>query len=91
MRKVNIKVRQKSSCSYEASVYIDGKRLYRSARTEKEAKSRIKQAIQDAEKGKTIFRTGNCVKLWSIIWKMLSISKLRQLHMTGQKVRLSIT
>ena len=58
MRKVNIKVRQKSSCSYEASVYIDGKRLYRSARTEKEAKSRIKQAIQDAEKGKTIFRTG---------------------------------
>ena len=58
MRKVNIKVRQKSSCSYEASVYIDGKRLYRSARTEKEAKFRIKQAIQDAEKGKTIFRTG---------------------------------
>ena len=88
MRKVNIKVRQKSSCSYEASVYIDGKRLYRSARTEKEAKSRIKQAIQDAEKGKTIFRTG---KLCEAMEYYLENVKLRQLHMTGQKVRLSIT
>jgi integrase len=57
MQKDNIKVRQKTAHSYEASVMIDGKRIYKNAKTASEAKQKLKEAIEKCKKGETVTRT----------------------------------
>ena len=52
----NIKIRKKGD-SYEAYIPIDGKRVYRSGKTEKEAKQRLKELIEKADRGEQISKT----------------------------------
>lgn len=57
MQRINIKVRQKSENSFEASTFLDGKRIYRNAKTQVEAKAKIRKAVEDYQNGKTISRS----------------------------------
>lgn len=57
MKKDNIKIRQKSEHSFEASIIIDGNRIYKNAKTPEYAKARLKEAIERNKKGECITRT----------------------------------
>lgn len=57
MQKDSIKIRQKSENSFEASINIDGRRIYRNGKTSQEAKAKLKATIEKLKNGEVITRT----------------------------------
>lgn len=68
MQRDNIKIRQKSEHSFEASVTLDGKRIYKNAKTPSEAKAKLKELIEKSKKGEVINRTAKlCIAMESYL------------------------
>lgn len=57
MGKGKMVIRQKTENSFEASVMIDGKRLYRNGRTSSEARKKLKELLEKAKKGEVVTKT----------------------------------
>lgn len=57
MGKGKIVVRQKTENSFEASIMIDGKRVYRNGKTSVEARKKLKEVLEKAKKGEVVTRT----------------------------------
>ena len=68
MQRDNIKIRQKSEHSFEASVTLDGKRIYKNAKTPSEAKAKLKELIEKSKKGEVINQTAKlCIAMESYL------------------------
>ena len=77
MQRINIKVRQKSENSFEASTFLDGKRIYRNAKTQVEAKAKIRKAVEDYQNGKTISRSAKLCDAMEQYLKNVKLIKVK--------------